>query len=166
MEFALGAVSLGLMTLIPAFLASSRFSSLESQPFYLAASSQAGRQTALYSAIGGFDPAIVTFDFKHEGTVALGEIATLLYGLGPAPDFTGNVLVVTGRQDAICCYSPLGSDCGTGSGSIPAQAVANFPSAKRFVTMIPDRTGHAPFLHYSAQDQFNYIADFLERLAY
>ncbi|QSZ35703.1 hypothetical protein DSL72_006825 [Monilinia vaccinii-corymbosi] len=164
--YAFGAAPLGLMTPAPAFLVSSRFSSLLTQPFYLAASSQPGRQIALYSRTGGFDPAIITFDFQHEGTVSLGEIATLLYGVEPAPAFTGNVLVVTGKQDAICCYDPLGSDCGSGIGSIPAQAVANFPNAATFATFIPDKTGHAPFLHYSAQDQFSYIAAFLEDLAY
>ncbi|ESZ91708.1 ctr copper transporter family protein [Sclerotinia borealis F-4128] len=165
-DFALGAVSLSLMIPAPAFLVSPRFSSLESQPFYLAAASRSGRQTALYRRLGGFDPAIVTFDFHHEGTVSLGEIATLLYGVGPAPAFTGNILVVTGKQDAICCYSPLGSDCGVGSGSIPARAVANFPNAANFATMIPDMTGHAPFLHYSAQGQLSYITSFLKGMGY
>lgn len=164
--YSLGAVPLGLTALLPAFLVSTRFKNLISQPFYLAMSSMTGRQNALYTNVGGFDPHIVTYDFQNEGTVSLGEVATLLYGLGPAPTFKGNVLTITGQEDAVCCYNPLGNNCGTGPTSLPAKAGANFPQAKNFTYYIPALTGHNPNLHYSAPATFAYAHRYLKERGY
>ena len=47
---------------------------------YLAQTVVAGRQYGLYTVngVGGFDPALPTYDYQHEGTVAIGELATLV----------------------------------------------------------------------------------------
>lgn len=63
---------------VPAALASPRFAGLDAG--YLAQTSVKGRQYGLYTVggVGGFDPGALRYDFDHEGTVALGELATLV----------------------------------------------------------------------------------------
>ncbi|KAM3077190.1 hypothetical protein ACMFMF_005101 [Clarireedia jacksonii] len=177
--FDLGAVPLSLTLPIPSFLVQPPlFSRLASQPLYLAMSSPSGRSNALFTPPSSpsppqFDPALASYSYSHESTVALGEIATLLSGLGPAPAFTGAVLVITGEMDAVVCYNPLlgagdcrgGSDDGEGE-SIPEQARVNFPKAAEYKVLMPAGTGHAPFLHFSAQEQFEFVGTWLKGLGY
>jgi len=62
---------------IPAKLVYPRFAGLN--PGYLAQSVEAGRQYGLYASDPtGYDPAIPFDDFLLEGTVAVGELATLV----------------------------------------------------------------------------------------
>jgi hypothetical protein len=138
-----------------------RFLALLSKPLYLTQSLQEGRRQALYTNVGGYDPAIVSYDFLNEGTVAIGELASLFYGIQPAPNFTGDVFVLTGKQDAICCFQITGADCGSGPTSIPEQAREFFPAARNFTTYIPDLTGHSPNLHYSGPQNFRVAHEYL-----
>jgi hypothetical protein len=126
-----------------------------------------GRVYGLYTVngVGGFDAAVAKYDFVNEGTVALGELATLFYGVAPAKSFQGSVFVVTGRNDAIVCNNadPLvGADClyPIGTNKV-AEAGALFPAAKDYSYFIPGQTGHSANLHHSAQDSFKAIHAYL-----
>ncbi|MCJ1446956.1 MAG: hypothetical protein MMC23_007464 [Stictis urceolatum] len=160
-EFINGLVPLASGIAIPAALAMPRFLGLPVG--YLAQTVVAGRQYGLYTVngVGGFDPALPTYDYQHEGTVAIGELATLFYGVTPANDFKGSVFVVTGKQDAIVCNEPTGADCGSGATSKPAVAGGFFPNAKDYSYIIPDQTGHNANTHYSSPDSFQKIVQYL-----
>ena len=161
-QFALGAGPLAAGLPIPADLVFDRYKTLS--PGYLADSSEEGRSFGLYtnpSSLGGFDPAIPTYDYANEGTGSIGELATLLYGVGPADDYTGYILVITGENDAIVCNTLLGPNCGQGPLSIPAQAGAFFPNAKDYSYHIPTQTGHNANLHYSSPQSFKIAMQYL-----
>lgn len=99
-QFALGGPPLAGGILAPAPAVSPRFAALN--PLYLAMSSEKGRSTALYTSPnskGGFDPGMPPYDFNNEDTGSVGEVATLLYGVGPADSYKGTVLAVTGQYD-------------------------------------------------------------------
>lgn len=68
--FVTGLVPLTVGIAISAFLA---YNQLTTQPLYLAQSVQEGRRIGLYTNDGGYDPAIVAYDFDNEGTISLGE---------------------------------------------------------------------------------------------
>jgi hypothetical protein len=160
----LGALVAGIA--IPAFLVSPRFASLTDQPFYLAQSSEPGRGEAFYA--GDFDPKALDFDFQNEGTVALGELVTFFYGLAEAPAFTGNVLVLTGNNDAICCAAVQPPNCGLWSDNvtIPAMAESLWPAATHFDTFIPQLTGHSPDMHRTSQESFAAAHSFLAKVGF
>jgi hypothetical protein len=143
-----------------------RYGYLALQPLYLAQSVEEGRRIALYTNVGGYDPNIVHYDFVNEGTVAVGELATLFYGLRSADDFQGDILIITGKQDAICCNRVPMPDCGSGPSSIPEQARAFFPAARNYTTYIPDKTGHSPNLHDSAPRSFVVAHEYLAARGY
>lgn len=134
-----GLVPLAAGLAVPAPVAMSRFDGLPVG--YLAQSYEPGRVYGLYTVggVGGYDPAIAQYDFDNEGTVALGELATLFYGVTPANDFTGSVFVVTGRQDAIVCNNPTGADCLSPTNKVAA-AKGFFPAAKDYSFIIPEKT--------------------------
>lgn len=88
------------------------------------------------------------------------------YGVTPADSYTGSVFVITGKEDAIVCNEPLGADCGEGNTSKPATAGKFFPSAKDYSFYIPDKTGHSANLHYSAQESFKKVHDYLASQGY
>lgn len=130
---------------------------------YLAQSFEAGRVRGLYTVggVGGYDPAIAQFDFDNEGTVALGELATLFYGVTPANAFKGSVFVVTGKQDAIVCQNVVFADCTSPTNKLE-EAAGFFPNAADYSYIIPDKTGHSANLHYSSPDSFQKIHAYLE----
>lgn len=163
-QFALGAGPLAAGLPIPAKLVHPRFASL--QLGYLADSSAKGRASGLYTApnsLGGFDAGLINYDQKFEGTGAIGELATLLYGVGPAEDYSGCVLVITGQNDAIACnVNPAKPDCGRGPTSLPAKAGAFFPNAKNYSYHIPKVTGHNANLHFTSPDSFKVAMNYLD----
>lgn len=145
----------------------SKFGSLS--PAYLTFASVEGKRNTYYSAEGDFDPALPQYDISTaQDTVTLGEILTAFTGEQRAPDFHGDVFVVTGNQDALFCS--LGSraittpDCGSGNSSLPARSKDFWPNAN-YDYFIPVG-GHAVTLHYSAQEQFKQSHDFLAKSGY
>lgn len=160
-RFVEGLVPLAAGVAIPARLVMPRFANLPVG--YLAQSVESGRTYGLYTVngVGGFDPAIAQYDFDHEGTVALGELATLFYGVTPATAYTGSVYVVTGQQDAIVCNNAIGgADCYKPSNKV-AEAKSFFPAAKDYSYIVPTKTGHSANLHYSSPDSFKKIHAYL-----
>ncbi|TVY82352.1 hypothetical protein LSUE1_G002404 [Lachnellula suecica] len=162
-RFAFGAIPLLEGAPIPAIAENpERFSSII-DPLYFAQSVGSGRTATFYtnpSSLGGFNQAAADYDFANEGTVALGEVVTIFYGLGTASDYTGNILVLTGENDAVACNSLPAPDCGSGADSVPAQAGAFFPKAN-YTVVIPELTGHSVTLHNTAQQSFKVAHDFL-----
>ena len=166
-QFVLGAGPLASGILIPASTVHPRFAGL--QAGYLAMSSELGRSEALYTSpnsLGGFDKGVPFYDFQTEDTGSIGEIGTLLYGVGPADNFTGHVLTVTGERDAVACNVLPTPHCGSGATSLPARAGKFFPNAKDYTYHIPADTGHATFLHQSSPATFQYIIDYLAGKGY
>nr|POF13032.1 hypothetical protein CFP56_10180 [Quercus suber] len=160
-DFIAGLVPLSAGLALPAQAVMPRFASLPVG--YLAQSYEPGRVYGLYTVdgVGGFDPAVAQYDFDNEGTVALGELATLFYGVTPATLFKGSVFVVTGRQDAIVCNNVGGADCFTPSNKL-ADAAGFFPAASDYSYIVPNMTGHSANLHYSSPDSFLKIHSYLE----
>ncbi|EME47137.1 hypothetical protein DOTSEDRAFT_165945 [Dothistroma septosporum NZE10] len=160
-RFVEGLVPLASGIALPADTVMPRFADLA--PGYLAQSVEAGRVYGLYTVdgVGGFDPAIAQYDFDNEGTVALGELATLFYGVTPANSYKGSVFVVTGQQDAIVCNNAVGgADCLTPTNKVE-EARGFFPAAKDYSYIIPQKTGHSANLHYSSPDSFAKIHAYL-----
>jgi len=166
LRFAEGLIPLAAGLALPAQLVKPRFANLPLG--YLAQSFEPGRVYGLYTVggVGGFDPKVAQADFDNEGTVALGELATLFYGVTPANEFKGSVFVVTGQQDAIVCNNLLGgADCLSPTNKL-AEAAANFPAAKDYSYIVPKKTGHSANLHFSSPDSFQKIHKYLESQGY
>ncbi|CZT18456.1 uncharacterized protein RCC_04301 [Ramularia collo-cygni] len=159
-EFVAGAPPLLSGVAVPAALAMPKFADLPVG--YLAQTYEPGRLYAFYTVdnVGGFDPAMPQYDFDNQGTVALGELATLFYGLTPAKEFTGSVFVVTGHQDAIVCNNLGGADCYKPANKLDA-AKGFWPAAKDYSYIIPEKTGHAANLHYSSPESFKKVHAYL-----
>lgn len=160
-EFLEGLVPLAAGLAIPAQLVKEEFANEDVG--YVAQSYEPGRVYGLYTVdnVGGFDPAIPQYDFEHEDTVSLGELATLFYGVTPANKFTGSVYVVTGKQDAIVCNNLVGgADCLTPTNKVAA-AAGFFPAAADYSYHIPDKTGHNANMHYSSPESFSLIHQYL-----
>jgi len=77
---------------------------------------------------------------------------------GPATEYTGRVLIVTGAQDIPFC----GGNCyavppGSANNSIPELAQSLFPKTKGFAVAILANTGHGISVHYSAAQTYRDI---------
>jgi pimeloyl-ACP methyl ester carboxylesterase len=142
----------------------SRFGNLD--PGYTAGSSKSGREALFYSVPGrDFDPQIFEVDYQTQGTLSLGETITALISVDEAPNYTGNVFVMTGQQDIIFCGlgTPLlgPGNCGQGESSLPAQTRSLYPNVSVYGFHIPSNTGHDINNHYSAQKSFEAAHDWL-----
>lgn len=131
--------------------------------------SPAGVRNVVYSFDGEFDPAMATWDSGLVHTFAAGEVLT-----GPpqlVSSFTGPVMVLDGRQDAISCGNgtvtgSVTENCGIGPDSDPAHLGSLFPQASVFDTYITANTGHVINNHYSAPESFGAAHMFLERVGF
>jgi pimeloyl-ACP methyl ester carboxylesterase len=122
---------------------------------YISLGSEKQRTAAFFD--GGFDPAIPPVDYTYQDTLTPGEIGALPAILGPALEFKGAVLVATAVQDALFCEEPA-EKCEEHL----AAAAEFFPSAEHYDYFAPDNTGHDLTLHYSAQDSFKRVHDWLD----
>ncbi|KXS96608.1 hypothetical protein AC578_10449 [Pseudocercospora eumusae] len=134
-------------------------------PGYLAFASRQGKRDSYYAEDGSFSSALEQWDFDHEDTITIGQIYSAFSGLEKAEQFTGDVLALTGQEDAFFC-GPTGSralgpqSCGTGSDSISAKSKVFFPNAK-FQYYLAPNTSHATTLHYSTPQSLKAAHDFL-----
>lgn len=139
-------------------------------PAYLTFTSLEGKNDAYYAAPNTFNYSYAEYDFIYEDTVTLGQIITAFNGLEQAASYTGDVLVLTGQNDAIFC-GPTGTrslgeqSCGTGSTSVLNKTGSFFPKANYNYYAV-NETGHATNLHYSAQEVFEEAHDFLAKQGY
>jgi len=123
-----------------------------------------GLKDVMYPLDGQFDAQLVAFDKKFPHVFSVGEFASPK--LNTTSNFTGPVMVLTGRNDAIACDSRGNNtehvaDCGIGGGSIPGQLAEVFPNAQ-FGVYIADKTGHNINLGYSASEAFGAAHGFLQ----
>ncbi|KAJ8112559.1 hypothetical protein OPT61_g5099 [Boeremia exigua] len=112
---------------------------------------------------GQYDVGLAVAGEKTKQPVTAGELLTI--GNAPGPSlFTGPVLVLTGQHDVpFCggnCYGVLPDSNAT---SIPAGAVAAFPSASAFEAYIQPNAGHGLNFHYNATAGYQVVQDFLAR---
>lgn len=146
---------------LPGNLVSSRFANLPSG--YLAMSNSTGRADAFYYN-GSYDPIITVLDFATEGTVAIGEPFGNI--LNPVPQYTGPVLLVSGDHDAVVCGNTTNHTCldaqGGPSNSTVARTRSFFPNAASFTYNLANSSGHSINFHYSAQQTFGYIHDWID----
>lgn len=163
------ALGLLLTLLIPAQLQNlSKFGSLA--PGYLAFGASQGKRNSYYAEDGSFSAPLEEFDFAHQDTITVGQIISAFSGLQRAEDFTGDVLVLTGAEDAFFC-GPTGTlalgpqACGTGDDSIPAKSRSFFPNANFSYYLAPN-TSHATTLHYSTSDSIRKAHEFLASNGY
>ena len=144
---------------LPGDLVSPRFADLPGG--YLAMSNSTGRSDAFYYN-GSYAPIITVLDFASEGTVAIGEPFGNI--LKPVPQYTGPVLLVSGDHDAVVCGP--GHDCLTAPGGRSNCTVARtssfFPNAASFTYNLANSSGHSINFHYSSQQTFGYIHDWID----
>ncbi|KAK4161250.1 putative cardiolipin-specific deacylase, mitochondrial [Cladorrhinum sp. PSN259] len=107
---------------------------------------------------GAYNPAMPSVDFQYEDTLTVGEIGALSAILGPAPSYTGPVLVATPVQDVFFCEEPL-ARC---EYHLNATRVS-FPNASDYDYFAPENTGHDLTLHYTSRDTFRQVHDWLDR---
>lgn len=169
-SYTVAQAAIGLLTdaIVPAAVQNpQRFGSLP--PAYLTFASVHGKRDTYYSADGEFDAELPAFDVNEaQGTLSVGELVSILSGVQKAPEYSGDVFVITGNQDAIFCS--VGSrglakpDCGLGADSLPAKSRVFWPKAN-YDYFIPVG-GHSVTLHYSAQEQFRRAHEFLAKAGY
>jgi pimeloyl-ACP methyl ester carboxylesterase len=108
---------------------------------------------------GFYDTGLAVLTEQTKQPVTIGELVTI--GNAPAKSsFTGPVLVFTGEKDQPFC----GFDClttGTDAANIPAEGVAQFPSASAFEAYLQPNTGHGLTAHYNATAGYKVIQDWL-----
>jgi pimeloyl-ACP methyl ester carboxylesterase len=135
-------------------------------PAYRAFPSRSLRDT-LYSFAADFDPRVLAWDEQQPHAFAMGELISK--STTDASNFTGPVLVVTGRYDQIVCgeanITASAADCGVGGTSNPDKTRVLFPKAQ-FESYEPDRTAHNTNLHYSAPEVFGAAHQWLENVGF
>lgn len=138
-------------------------------PGYLTFDLEQGKRESYYAADGTFDPALAHFDYENQGVTSIGEIATFFAGLQKATHFKGDVLAITGRQDALFCG--LGSrklgkpNCGNQASGVVERSGQFFPNAN-YKFYLPEGTSHATNLHRSSQSIFKQAHAFLSGTGY
>lgn len=109
---------------------------------------------------GAFNLEVAKYDFRHSETFNLWEALTTAYGnLRPAEGYTGSVIVLNGEHDAPSCSG----HCGFGKKSLTSKVRTFYPNAKSFSYHNTADTGHVVNLHFTAQESYGIIYDFLER---
>ena len=109
----------------------------------------------------GADTNIIYYAEQNKQPFTVGEILTL--GGMPAPSsFTGPVQVVTGRQDGPYCAGDCLATGDPAMANILAGVGMYLPESSNFTTYIPEDTGHALNLHYSAVMAYREIQEFLK----
>ncbi|CZT25783.1 uncharacterized protein RCC_11452 [Ramularia collo-cygni] len=139
-------------------------------PGYLAFGSSQGKRNSYYAEDGTFSASLAEYDFAHQDTITLGQILTAFSGLQKADAYKGDVLVLTGSEDAFFC-GPTGTravgpqTCGVGDDSIPAKSRSFFPNA-HFDYYLAPNTSHATTLHYSTPGSIRRAHEFLAESGY
>jgi pimeloyl-ACP methyl ester carboxylesterase len=121
---------------------------------------------SLYSYPSDFSAGILAYDQVLPHIFAAGEVIAQAPLETSPSNFTGPVMVVTGRYDQIVCgvgnFTKEVADCGIGETSIPAGTKVFFPKASNFKAYVPDHTGHNLNTHFSAGETFGAVHQWLE----
>jgi hypothetical protein len=146
------------------------------------ATSQTGIQNVSWNPGNtGYDPAFPPYHWSLRGTISAGEAATVPFAFHAAEGFTGSAMIVTGNNDQIFCSpveNPLSlnpggllgallgtapSGCGSDTTGYLAQSKVISPNAKNYEWYAVPTAGYCWQLHYSAQDGFGQVHDWMER---
>jgi pimeloyl-ACP methyl ester carboxylesterase len=109
-----------------------------------------------------YDPGLPSLAFIHRGTSATGEGLSQIFIAPPSPQYTGDVLALTGQNDAYWCGSFSQANCGVGNSSTVARAKSVFPNAKSYSYYVPAHTGHEWNYHHSQKDSFDAVFAWME----
>nr|POF17452.1 hypothetical protein CFP56_12866 [Quercus suber] len=171
-DFVPAIISLLTTMLVPAQVQDpERFPISDFPPGYLTFNSSEGKLAAYYAEEGSYDPDLAAYDYAHQDTITVGQLVTAFAGLEAATNYTGDVFILTGQEDALFC-GPLGTrelgtqDCGLGPTSIPAQSSSFFPVSKNFQYYVAQNTAHATTLGYTAIEDMANAHRFLSRAGY
>lgn len=138
-------------------------------PGYLTFASEKGKRNSYYAADGDFDPALAHFDYENQDVTTIGSIATFFAGLQKAPEFKGDVMAVTGKEDAFFCG--LGSraiqipSCGNQKSGVLERSGQFFPNAN-YKFYLPPGTSHGTGLSKAAASGFKQAHSFLANGGY
>jgi hypothetical protein len=150
--------------LLPASLEDPRFAGLALG--YLEVSSHSDFSWLFYTP-GEHDQGITNLDWATRGTVTLGEAATGATGSQTASEYTGPVFVVTGIHDSVFCSTltlniPIFTTptCVTEPWGLVPSTQSLYPKARNFGLYFPE-AGHCWHLHYTAQDTFGVVHNWL-----
>jgi pimeloyl-ACP methyl ester carboxylesterase len=153
---------------VPAFLASQNFEiASQNQPFhfrglsnaYVLAGSATSVQYGFFRA-PNYDNAIFDAAVAARSTATLGEFFSLFAVTGPAANYTKPVAVVNGQNDFPFCQNNCSAPVDQAQLVFPRLFPA-LPVEKQFAYLAPG-TGHALNLHYTAQNAFVKIQEFLK----
>ncbi|KAH8879489.1 hypothetical protein GQ53DRAFT_849576 [Thozetella sp. PMI_491] len=125
---------------------------------YLTFQNTTYRDSLMYG--GSYDHALAELDGSHEDMCTVGEIVTAGDGFTPAIGFKKPVLAVTGASDSLFCDLSSNPDF-TSCEEILAATQVLFPNATTYQYYAPPSTGHTLTLHYTAQDTFQKVHEFL-----
>lgn len=116
-------------------------------PGYLVASDKRGFLPFCY--VGDYSKTVSDFQWTQRDTITIGEIASALLGQTHSPNYKGDVFVMNGDQDVVCCKSPKSGQCDTFTYS---NAVNNsYPAARRFQQNTVTDTGHCIMSHRTSK---------------
>jgi pimeloyl-ACP methyl ester carboxylesterase len=130
-------------------------------PGYLEIATQSSDQLLLFYP-GGYDPNLFNLDYSLRGTIAAGELGTIIFTKSVATPYTKPVFVMTGEFDTIFC-NPLGlpdpGNCqpsgllGLGSTNYLADTSSLYPAADFDWYVVPG-SGHCWNFHFAAPEGF------------
>lgn len=144
-----------------------RFPGLD--PGYLTIVSAENMRTSFFSADGTFDPIMPTINWGREDVQATGEVQSLntlansSFQTASTPQsFRAPIAIVLGENDEPVCNS----DCGEGQNNFAVLSIPFFPGSRAAEAIVIQNTGHFLNLHYSAQETFAKVHDWLERVGF
>jgi pimeloyl-ACP methyl ester carboxylesterase len=115
------------------------------------------QRTSLFYA-GGFKKQVAARDYALEDTWTIGETGNLGFVVSPT-HYTGPLYLATGVQDVLFCQTPIAT-CET----ILNDTRQLFPGVTEFGYTAINNTGHSLMLHDSAQQTFDAVHTFLNRV--
>ncbi|KAG9120191.1 hypothetical protein FRC07_004404 [Ceratobasidium sp. 392] len=112
-----------------------------------------------FFAEGNYDEGAFKQAYDTKQTFTMGEFLTIAEPVSqPAPNYKGDVFVVTGEKDIIFC----GGNCNqkpttTEGNSLLDDTKTLYLNAKSFMTYVPPGAGHALFTHYGTNKTISTI---------
>ncbi|KAG8712447.1 hypothetical protein FRC08_014563 [Ceratobasidium sp. 394] len=112
-----------------------------------------------FFAEGNYDEGAFTQAYNTKQTFTMGEFLTIGEPvLQPAPNYKGDVIVVTGEKDLIFCGGNCNQPPTTTSGkSLLDDTKTLYPNAKSFMTYVTPGAGHALFTHHGTDSTISTI---------
>ncbi|EJD40389.1 alpha/beta-hydrolase [Auricularia subglabra TFB-10046 SS5] len=143
--------------IVPAPDASPRFATYD--PNYLSTRDLASRTAVFFGPHGKYDPRVAEVDEGLKDVVPAGVIATLGMCITAAPNFAGDVLLITGDHDLIFCDPDKSCRNVLNEGMY-------YPRARSFESVLVPDTAHNLNLHLNAPQTYGKITGWLARHEY